>query len=216
MVRLVFRPYTQVWRSICTLESLRASIRVSPDFALLRHSSPSFGSQRIRSDSDRWQVPTGRWCTRHNGRDPISDNALAVLYFHCALEFFTQILAYTLDSLVRVSRRAEASHLIRIANNASGLAPRKSGKWAAQLCSTTHRLQLERLPCSMLSIIILSRNHSQTMAHWHRRSSYLDHSLLLRSATDSDQCSETTPEPLDCKHAGIDARLAYHQAIRNA
>ena len=39
MVRLVFRPYTQVRRSICTLESLRTSTRVSPGFALLRHSS---------------------------------------------------------------------------------------------------------------------------------------------------------------------------------
>ena len=44
MVRLVFRPYTQVWRSICTSESLRASTRVSSGFTLLRHSSPSFGS----------------------------------------------------------------------------------------------------------------------------------------------------------------------------
>ena len=48
--------------------------------------------------------------------DPISGNALAALYFHCALGFVTQILAYTLDSLVRVSRRVEANHLIRIAN----------------------------------------------------------------------------------------------------
>ncbi|KAL0098623.1 hypothetical protein PUN28_020579 [Cardiocondyla obscurior] len=32
MVRLVFRPYTQFRRSICTSESLRTSIRVSPDF----------------------------------------------------------------------------------------------------------------------------------------------------------------------------------------
>ena len=49
MVRLVFRPYTQLRRSICTSESLRSSIRVSPDFDLARHSSPSFGSQRVRS-----------------------------------------------------------------------------------------------------------------------------------------------------------------------
>ncbi|RZF48777.1 hypothetical protein LSTR_LSTR008126 [Laodelphax striatellus] len=49
MVRLVFRPYTQLRRSICTSESLRTSIRVSPDFILARHSSPSFGSQRVRS-----------------------------------------------------------------------------------------------------------------------------------------------------------------------
>src|SRR5258705_504451 len=51
MVRLVFRPYTQILRSICTSESLRASIRVSSDFTLFRHSSPSFGSQHICSTS---------------------------------------------------------------------------------------------------------------------------------------------------------------------
>jgi hypothetical protein len=49
MVRLVFRPYTQLRRSICTSESLRSSIRISPDFNLTRHSSPSFGSQHIYS-----------------------------------------------------------------------------------------------------------------------------------------------------------------------
>ena len=49
MVRLVFRPYTQLRRSICTSESLRSSIRVSPDFNLARHSSPSFGSLRMCS-----------------------------------------------------------------------------------------------------------------------------------------------------------------------
>ena len=49
MVRLVFRPYTQVRRSICTSESKRTSTRVSSGFVLPRHSSPSFGSQRMRS-----------------------------------------------------------------------------------------------------------------------------------------------------------------------
>src|ERR1700692_3150333 len=49
MVRLVFRPYTQIRRSICTSESLRASTRVSSGFTLFRHSSPSFGSQHTRS-----------------------------------------------------------------------------------------------------------------------------------------------------------------------
>ena len=51
MVRLVFRPYTQVGRTICTSVSLRASIRVSSDFTLPKHSSPSFGSQHICSNS---------------------------------------------------------------------------------------------------------------------------------------------------------------------
>ena len=64
MVRLVFRPYTQFRRSICTSESLRTSIRVSPDFVLTRHSSPSFGSQRVRSGcaSSRDENETPREC----------------------------------------------------------------------------------------------------------------------------------------------------------
>ena len=53
MVRLVFRPYTQLRRSICTSESLRSSTRVSPGFDLVRHRSPSFGSQRVGSVSVR-------------------------------------------------------------------------------------------------------------------------------------------------------------------
>jgi hypothetical protein len=115
MVRLVFRPYTQVRRTICTSVSLRASIRVSPDFALLRHSSPSFGSQRIRSNSDLScnarpvdgaPAETGSHLSNRND----------CLYFHCALGFDTQILAYTLDSLVRVSRRVEAIHFVKISN----------------------------------------------------------------------------------------------------
>ena len=52
MVRLVFRPYTQIRRSICTSEPLRASTRVSSGFALFRHSSPSFGSQQLCSYSN--------------------------------------------------------------------------------------------------------------------------------------------------------------------
>ena len=63
MVRLVFRPYTQIRRSICTSESLRASTRVSSGFALFRHSSPSFGSQHTRSTADPSQkFWSGRRC----------------------------------------------------------------------------------------------------------------------------------------------------------
>ena len=51
MVRLVFRPYTQLGRSICTSEPLRTSARVSPGFVLAGHSSPSFGSYRARFES---------------------------------------------------------------------------------------------------------------------------------------------------------------------
>ena len=47
---------------------------------------------------------------------PTSNNAHEVLYFHFALGFDTQILAYTLDSLVRVSRRVITNHHLNIAN----------------------------------------------------------------------------------------------------
>jgi len=49
MVRLVFRPYTQMWRTICTSVPLQPSTRVSSGFSNSRHSSPSFGSRQMRS-----------------------------------------------------------------------------------------------------------------------------------------------------------------------
>ena len=98
MVRLVFRPYTQVRKAICTSAHLRASTRVSSGFALLRHSSPSFGSQQVCSYSSRSQkIMVGRWCTL---RIP----PVRLLAPH---GFATHRLAYMLDSLVRVSRRVE-------------------------------------------------------------------------------------------------------------
>ena len=115
MVRLVFRPYTQIRRTICTSVSLRASTRVSPGFALFRHRSPSFGSQQICSYSnlsqvnDRSIVPSGR-----SPNSYLSNRSC--LYFHYASGFTTQILAYMLDSLVRVSRRVNENHFVRIAN----------------------------------------------------------------------------------------------------
>ena len=76
MVRLVFRPYTQVRRSICTSESLRTSTRVSSGFVLLKHSSPSFGSQRVCScsASSSVETETGRRCA---DKDCSPDLALA-------------------------------------------------------------------------------------------------------------------------------------------
>ena len=118
MVRLVFRPYTQIRRTICTSVSLRASTRVSPGFTLFRHRSPSFGSQQICSYSnlpqaaDRSIVPPARGQGSYlRDRNP--------LYFHCASGFVTQILAYMLDSLVRVSRRVDENHFVSIANPAT-------------------------------------------------------------------------------------------------
>jgi hypothetical protein len=63
MVRLVFRPYTQVRRTICTSVSLRASTRVSSGFTPLRHSSPSFGSRQACSNSNPSQkIRVGQRC----------------------------------------------------------------------------------------------------------------------------------------------------------
>src|SRR6185312_14589332 len=113
MVRLVFRPYTQIRRTICTSVSLRASTRVSPGFTLFRHSSPSFGSQQICSYSnlscmnDRSIVPLAV---------PTSPNIKSGFTFIAHQGFHTQILAYMLDSLVRVSRRVIENHLVKIAN----------------------------------------------------------------------------------------------------
>ena len=118
MVRLVFRPYTQVKRTICTLVSLRASTRVSPGFTLFRHRSPSFGSQQICSYSnlsqanDRSIVPPTREQDSYLSKQ-------ACLYFHCALGFSTQTLAYMLDSLVRVSRRVNENHFVKITSGAA-------------------------------------------------------------------------------------------------
>ena len=88
MVRLVFRPYTQVRRSICTSEPLRTSTRVSSGFVLLRHSSPSFGSQRIRSSSAPSQaIGTGLCCVRASRSHGSHISHRADLHFHCAFGF---------------------------------------------------------------------------------------------------------------------------------
>ena len=106
MVRLVFRPYTQVWRTICTSVPLRASTRVSPGFTLLKHSSPSFGSYQICSCSSPSQkIRDGRCCCLR---------LASYSYFHFAYEFSTRKLAYVIDSLVRVSRRVGKSHFGKI------------------------------------------------------------------------------------------------------
>ncbi|SRR5579859_1777443 len=102
MVRLVFRPYTQIRRSICTSEPLRASTRVSSGFALFRHSSPSFGSQQLCSNSEP-EVNLGEPV---NGAPSKGSH----IHFHFADGLETQTLAQMLDSLVRVSRRVAWNH----------------------------------------------------------------------------------------------------------
>ena len=86
-MRLVFRPYSQVRRTICTSVSLRASTRVSSGFAPLRHSSPSFGSRQACSHSNPSQkIKVGRWC------NPLGDptNQLP-----CALRVYSPVDSHT-------------------------------------------------------------------------------------------------------------------------
>ena len=112
MVRLVFRPYTRVRRSICTSESLRASTRVSSGFALLGHSSPSFGSQPVRSRSTfrlRGAFPAGARCGGMRPQPPLPAGTVTLIARTGLLAIQPLALAHRLDSLVRVSRRGEGS-----------------------------------------------------------------------------------------------------------
>ena len=93
MVRLVFRPYTQIRRTICTSVALRTFIRVSPEFVLLKHSSPSFGSLCMYSNSNPPQVVS--WLLVH----------ISQLSFPLRPRTYTHKLAHASDSLVPVSRR---------------------------------------------------------------------------------------------------------------
>jgi hypothetical protein len=109
MVRLVFRPYTQVRRSICTSEPLRTSIRVSSDFILLRHSSPSFGYQRVRSTSALSQaIKTGLCCSATPWCNGSHIRPLLALHFHCAYGFYhpmTRVHARLLGPCFKTGRR---------------------------------------------------------------------------------------------------------------
>ena len=114
MVRLVFRPYTQLGRSICTSESLRSSTRVSPGFDLVRHRSPSFGSQRVGSVSVRSALSRHSnatrmrpLCSRRDLRSRHVHHGRSLLSLRLAGFVFSRRLAHMLDSLVRVSRRVE-------------------------------------------------------------------------------------------------------------
>ena len=116
MVRLVFRPYTQVRRSICTLESLRPPPEfplASPYSGIVHHlSGPNiYAHTQIFHPEGSWSVDSAP-CASH-----LSPSHL---YFNCAPGFDTRALAYMLDSLVRVSRRVEERHFV------SSLAPQSA------------------------------------------------------------------------------------------
>ena len=99
MVRLVFRPYTRMKRTICTSVPLHTSIRISTHLMLYRHSSPSFGSKQICSNS---YTPLHML---------VASNSIQVFTFVVLSQFSMGKLAHLLNSLVRVSRRVEQRHV---------------------------------------------------------------------------------------------------------
>ena len=139
MVRLVFRPFTQIWRSICTSEPLRASTRVSPGFTLPKQSSPSLKNRERREEdvslwcssrykrllrlfflSQYYSYLSGPNMYAHTQTFLANDCGRRIVqnsyhcYFHYAWRFATSILAHMLDSLVRVSRRGKENHFASI------------------------------------------------------------------------------------------------------
>ena len=100
MVRFVFRPYTQVRRTICTSVALRASIRVSPDspFSGIVHHLSGPSKCAHTQTSPKCQLAAG-------ARIPASNIRYAVRFRSCTL-------AHALDSLVRVSRRVRLNCLV--------------------------------------------------------------------------------------------------------
>jgi len=125
MVRLVFRPYTQLRRSICTSESRRTSTRVSPGFVLAGHRSPSFGSQRVRSRyirpgrtearPSRGRPGSAPPCTEHERILP-QPTLRQTFAFTTPWGLNAPRLAHMLDSLVRVSRRECCFHILLAAD----------------------------------------------------------------------------------------------------
>ena len=140
MVRLVFRPYTQIRRSICTLESLRASTRVSPGFALHRHSSPSFGSQQMCSHSNLSSENHDRSMVRARERArAVPPQAFDGPSLSLRTRVYaTRVLAHMLDSLVRVSRRVGGRHFVSIVACAIFTSVAARG-WARRVSSSDGR-----------------------------------------------------------------------------
>ena len=103
MVRLVFRPYTQVKRTICTSVSLRASTIVSSGFPPLRNSSPSFESRRLCST--RTLLTRLWWPTVHPFIEARGSRQSVSLRLP---GFRARRLARTSNSSVQVSRRVRS------------------------------------------------------------------------------------------------------------
>ena len=154
MVRLVFRPYTQIRRTICTSVSLRASTRGSPGFTLCRHRSPSFGSQQICSYSNPAQA-------RDRSIMPLTvltSVALDYLYFHCAswvLHPNTRTYVRLLGPCFKTGRMKPFCHRIYVREMLrmpTPLSTRPAGHEQLEHCDQTYRYQFRHEFCQALSL----------------------------------------------------------------
>ncbi|CAL9118615.1 unnamed protein product [Musa acuminata var. zebrina] len=157
MVRLVFRPYTQVRRTICTSVSLRASTRVSSGFASLRHSSPSFGSRHACSNSNPSQkIGVGRRCNPSREFPPVS--------FLVPSEFpLASPRSGIVHHLSGPDMHAPTRTLHRRSGSAGGATPRESSRPLASLCLPGFRTR--RLARMSDSLVRVSRRVGWG-AHW--------------------------------------------------
>ena len=127
IARLVFRPYGQLRRTICTSVPLRTSTRVSPGLVLAVRSSRSFGSQRARSCSNLSKKSRSADSAENL---PLTKGLLPALSSatHCTEPRFHYVsgaappstLARASDSLVRVSRRVTQGRSADIADYTRG------------------------------------------------------------------------------------------------
>jgi len=97
----------KIRRSICTLEPRGASTTVSSGIPLIRHSSPSSGSQYTRSNANNAASRVAGRCSPLAAQANGSHLMWAKPHFTfiTPIGFDTQRLARILDSLVRVTRR---------------------------------------------------------------------------------------------------------------
>jgi hypothetical protein len=128
------------------------------------------------------------------------------LYFHCASGFNTQILAYMLDSLVRVSRRVDEIHFVSIANPATS--------WPASVphCRTNRTLFSYALGkaghrnCKS-GLSYLGQSQSITLGLKETRRNPPSRKLSATTLTDADPPQATGPPDfrLATKHKELDA-----------
>ncbi len=89
-------------------------------------------------------------CVLQHTAIPTSKSGKAFLYFHYASGFTTQILAYMLDSLVRVTRRVDENHFVRITTDEN-------------TCYSTH---WQKIPSNLMLCIGSMRSIRDRLSRW--------------------------------------------------